>query len=508
MARSLWHLTALHKVEPFHASKDRAVPDPWPRRVVAVLLAILVLRLISLWANSTELFFDEAQYWVWGKEPALGYFSKPPVLGWIIGLVTAICGDSEFCVRVASPILHTATAVVIFLLGGRLFDSRTGFWSAVVYATLPAVSLSATVISTDVPLLFFWSVALYAFVRFEESNDPRWAVALGVALGAGLMSKYAMAYFLPCALIYALAVRERPHVLLRPTFWLAIAIGGLILLPNLYWNLQNGFVTASHTGDNIGWDGRLHFARLAEFLGSQFAVVGPVLFAIYLVAIFRLVREGMNRQQVFLLAFSVPVLVLISFQAVLSKAYANWAALTYVGATILVTDLMVNRIPMWWHRLSLSINLFVFAVVATAVAFSKPGQLPLPDDLRPFDRMHGSIEIAEAVRGHYADDRYPVVLVDNRRMAALMTYYLRDLPATVMAWREDTVPQDHFQMTRAYQDDPKGPVLFLTNRRNPHEIIAAFGDAELLGEATPRAGEIGQIWFYGLRGYAGDGQSR
>ena len=49
------------------------------------------------------------------------------------------------------------------------------------------------------------------------------------------------------------------------------------------------------------------------------------------------------------MCFSVPVLALIVFQALMSKAYANWAALTYVAATVLVTDLMINRIPEWWH---------------------------------------------------------------------------------------------------------------------------------------------------------------
>ncbi|MCB1460735.1 MAG: glycosyltransferase family 39 protein, partial [Nitratireductor sp.] len=68
----------------------------WQRLAIIVLGAILAARIVSLWFNNTELFFDEAQYWAWGKEPAFGYFSKPPLLAWIIGLVTAIFGNSEF----------------------------------------------------------------------------------------------------------------------------------------------------------------------------------------------------------------------------------------------------------------------------------------------------------------------------------------------------------------------------------------------------------------------------
>ena len=221
-------LTTIRHIEGAPSRKQETAHGLWLRRTLLVLGVILAVRLVSLWFNNTELFFDEAQYWVWGKAPAFGYFSKPPVLAWIIGAVTGLFGNSEFAVRLASPILHTATALTIFFIARKLFDGRTGFWSALVYATLPAVSLSATLISTDVPLLFFWAW------RFSPSSISRRTTAsagrslLGLALGAGLMSKYAMIYFLPCAVIYALLVSERPHVLKRRGFWLALAIGGLL----------------------------------------------------------------------------------------------------------------------------------------------------------------------------------------------------------------------------------------------------------------------------------------
>jgi len=502
-------LTDLDDIPPVpRPGARRAAGDPWARRAALAILAILFVRLVSLWFNTTELFFDEAQYWVWAKEPALGYFSKPPMLAWIIGAVTSVCGDGAFCIRLFSPFMHAGTAVLVYLIAARLFDTRTGFWAALIYLTLPAVSLSATLASTDVPLLFFWAAALLIFLHFEARPTVAAAIGLGVAIGAGMLSKYAMVYFLPCVLLYSFAVRERPHVLARPLFWLAMAVAALVFAPNVVWNLQNAFATVGHTGENIGWDGRLHFASLAEFFGSQFGVFGPVLFAIYLVAIFRLVREGMNRAQLFLLCFSVPVLAIILVQALMSKAYANWAALTYVAATVLVADLMVNRIPFWWNRLSLGLHFFAFAVVAVSVTFSRPGQLPLPPESQPFNRMHGSTEIAGALKAQAASGGYAVVMVDNRRMAALMAYYLRDLSVPIVTWRRENAPNDHFEMTRAYQDKPSEPVLYVTNRRNPHEIVSAFGDAELLGDYSPGVGEIEKVWFYALRGYAGPAASR
>ncbi|MEM7463404.1 MAG: glycosyltransferase family 39 protein [Pseudomonadota bacterium] len=478
-------------------------PDSvWWRRTLQVVGLILLLRLISLWFNSTELFFDEAQYWDWGKEPAFGYFSKPPMLGWIIGLFTSVCGDGEFCVRLASPILHTCTALLLYKIAERMFDPRTAFWSALLYITLPAVTLSSTLISTDVPLLFFWSLALLALLRLESDDQLSDAVLLGIALGAGLMSKYAMIYFVPCTILYCLLVPERPHLLMRRNFWIAMLVAFICVLPNIIWNMQNQFITASHTGENIGWgSGFPHFKAFAEFFFSQFGVFGPITFGIFLAAAVRLPVEGMTRAQRFLLCFSVPVIAIICFQALMSKAYANWAAVTYIAATVLVADLMVNTIPEFWRRLTLPIHLGVFAVIAIAVMFSRPGQIPLPEDIRPFDRMQGAREISEEAANRISAGDYAVILTDDRRLSALMNYYLRDFDIPKRAWQSRDVPRDHFELVRPYKADPISPVFFITDNHNPARIIGNFADAELLGQVDPSAGETDSVWYYALKGY-------
>src|SRR6202008_3287010 len=80
----------------------------WFSVLLTGLAALLCVRLFALATNGTDLFFDEAQYWAWSQDPALGYFSKPPLIAWIIGAATTACGAEEACVRLPSPLLHTA----------------------------------------------------------------------------------------------------------------------------------------------------------------------------------------------------------------------------------------------------------------------------------------------------------------------------------------------------------------------------------------------------------------
>ena len=254
---------------------------------------LLVFRLLALYHAKTDIFFDEAQYWLWSRDLAFGYFSKPPLIAWIIRLATEICGDAEWCVRAPSPILYTVSSIFVFLAGRALFGARVGFWSAVVFATLPGTSVSSLLISTDVPLIVCWTIALYAWIKLVETQRTSFALLVGAAIGVGLLAKYAAIYFFLCIAVDAWT-DKRARQALGQGRWLAI--GGLALAlvaPNLIWNASHGFATFSHTAERAGWETLpINIGFVAEFLGTQFAVFGPILFATLLV----LCRARLARQ--------------------------------------------------------------------------------------------------------------------------------------------------------------------------------------------------------------------
>ncbi|MEM9329806.1 MAG: glycosyltransferase family 39 protein [Pseudomonadota bacterium] len=477
--------------------------ESYSKQLLLCLGAIFLIRLVSLWFNNSELFFDEAQYWFWAQELEFGYFSKPPLLAWLIDTTTNLCGsETPFCVRLSSPILHIATAVMIFLTAKHLFDPRTAFWASLIYATLPAVSLSSTIVSTDVPLLFCWSIALYAYVCLRQERNVFLILLLGLAIGFGLNAKYAMIYFIGCAILHAFVERHDYVPARKWEFWIAVGLGAAMLVPNILWNVEHGFVTVSHTGENIGWAGlTFNWSGFAEFFGSQFGVFGPILFGIFIATVVRMLKDSLSPQHRLLVVFSVPILAIILFQALMSKAYANWAATTYVAASILVAEIMVNRISLGWLRTSMGIHAVVFLSLALAVCFAAPGQLVLPGNLEPFKRTQGATLIAGEAEKLLDAYEYNGLITTDRKLSALMQYNLRDREESIHAWRAGDVPTDHFQLKVPFQESIRDPVLVMSRTDNMAAFSAGFTKAISLGHREIPAGEIGRIYFFRFEGH-------
>ena len=372
---------------------------PWTAILIAGLAALLCVRLAALYWNATDLFFDEAQYWAWSEQPAFGYFSKPPLVAWLIRVATEACGPGEACVRLPSPFLHTLTAVAVFFLGRRLYDARVGALSALAFATLPGVSLSAGLISTDVPLLTCWAIALVGFAALFQTDRLWPALVLGLAFGIGLNAKYAMAWFIMCAAVYLLLTPERRGVLRDYRLWLALALGLLLIVPNLAWNYaQQLRHLHAHGGERQLRQARsFNPLKVLEFIGSQFGVFGPILFGAYLVIAWRASKQRLPEPDRYLLAFSAPILIVITLEAFISRAHANWAAPAYVAGAVLVIATMVRDGAWSWLKASFAVN--VALLLLLALGTTTAGRLPNPVGPDPFARTLGWHDVGAGDRG-------------------------------------------------------------------------------------------------------------
>ncbi|NHK28584.1 phospholipid carrier-dependent glycosyltransferase [Parvularcula flava] len=415
-----------------------------------LLVAVTLIRIGGLAISNLNLGPDEAQYWWWSRNFEFGYFSKPPFIAWMIGTTTAIFGNGEMAVRLSSPLAGAITGWFVFLTARRLYDERTALWAGVVWISIPILHLGSSIISTDTPLLMFWSIGLFAFARLSDTKSPLDGALMGAAIGFGMLSKYAMIYF-PLGLAIAFAVSPRARQALKPVpLLIAAALAVLIFLPNVLWNAANDFQTLEHTQANAGWGGNLfHPDELAEFFFSQFFVVGPVLFGFLLFGLATLKRRLSAEHRgadLMLLGLGLPPLLIIIFQATISGANANWAMAAYPALIILVTAWMIRsgrrRLLIGSTAFNAGIGIIALFFVAN---FAIVDALGLSNAIKRVRDWPDQVAEIEA----YAQG-YPVVVVDDRELMGNILYYMRDSGIPVKSLDYNRRVEHHYEAFDKY----------------------------------------------------------
>ncbi|MPZ40542.1 MAG: phospholipid carrier-dependent glycosyltransferase [Rhizobiales bacterium] len=454
-----------------------------------ILVAVTVVRLIGLAYSNVDLFFDESQYWAWSRELAFGYFSKPPLLAWVIAGAEAVCGSGEACIRAPAPILYLGTCLVSYAIARTMYDETTAFWAAILLGLSGSVAFSSRIISTDVPLLFFWAVALLSYVKLLQGGDWRWGLLLGVSFGLGMLAKYAMIYFVLGVIGAALIDRDARALLRSPLLWLAAAIGVAFILPNVIWNAQNGFVTLTHTGHNIGGGGvRFNPLLGLEFLASQFAVFGPVTFAVFLIVLVRMAKPEVGRADRLMLCFAIPTLVLVTATAFVTRANANWAAPAFISANVLVAAVLVRHAA--WRWIALSIVIGIIAQVALLAGDANARRLSVSWLAKPdvYARTMGWRSLGEEVGKVAHQTGARTIVGEQRDTVASLIYYQRDSGRTVLSWPSSTIPNHHFDLTRRMTGTAPEPVLFVSYGGTTERLARYYRNVEPLGQVVARVG--------------------
>jgi 4-amino-4-deoxy-L-arabinose transferase-like glycosyltransferase len=423
---------------------------------------------------------------VWAQSPAFGYFSKPPMVAWAIAATTRLLGDAPAIVRLAAPLAHVATAFVVYLLARRLYGARVGFWAGAVFATLPGVFFSAMIISTDALLLPFWALALLTFERATATGGRGYWGLVGIAIGLGLLAKYAMAYFVLCAVIYVVWNPDA-RASLKGWRWIWAVVPAIgIFAPNLAWNAAHRWASFSHTAANANLGGRLFNAgELGEFAASQLAVFGPLTALAFLVALAGAVRDARPQTRL-LVSFSAPVLALMLGQAFLSRAHANWAATAYVAATILAVAWLVEGRRRRWLAATTGIHVALGAIFLAIVAIGAVPGLAPSAKRDPFKALRGWDRLAEAVKA--AEDAHPgaIVVADEREHLVQLMYLRRPEGLGFRKWNPGGGVHDHFDLFAGLESDV-GRDLILVSQAEEGAPFAPYGERLVqLGQVETR----------------------
>jgi hypothetical protein len=243
-----------------------------PKTETALLLAIAAsITLLHLLTNGRYGFHrDELQFLSDARHMDWGFVAYPPLTPFVEHISLGIFGLSLVGLRLFSVIAQATAIVVTGLMARELGGARLSQGTAALAVALSPLPLfEGTEFQYTTFDYLWWVLIAYFTIRLLSTDNPSWWLAIGAAVGLGLLTKYSIVFFIAGILGGVVLTRAR-RFLLSGWFWAGIALALLICLPNFLWQVRHDFISYHflqhiHTRD-VGE------GRAEGFLRGQFLI--------------------------------------------------------------------------------------------------------------------------------------------------------------------------------------------------------------------------------------------
>jgi 4-amino-4-deoxy-L-arabinose transferase-like glycosyltransferase len=428
---------------------------PWPFHLAA-LFAIVAVAGLRVWfllsETSLSLSTDEAHYWDWSRHLDYCYYSKGPLVAWLIRASCWLCGaDTMPAVRFPAVICSALTQLGIYLLIYRIFrDARFACFSIVAAQTLPFLHVGGLLMTIDAPFVLAWTWAILVahtilFSANTNGNYLGWWSVLGVIVAVGVLAKHNMALFVPSLSLFLLLSTQHRRELLRPGFWLMTLIGAVVGGgPILWWNSQHGWVTFLHVGTQAGFQSdtaTLRWFGPLEFIGMQAGLLLGFWFVLMVLGLVRAVRQWRQgtaeAKMLFLVAMALPVLLICFFFSFKVRIEPNWPITSYVTGLVLAAWELRDKIDLpIWRRMAIAfcaIGLFLSMLIHFSEWLYPIHQKLMPEvSVRKWDatsRLKGWPTLAADVQElSNRQSQSPMILGTNWSLTGALAFHLPGRP--------------------------------------------------------------------------------
>ena len=390
---------------------------------LAAVVALTAWRLFL--AATLQLHPDEAYYWLWAKHLEWAYFDHAPMVAYFIRLGT-VFSDAELWVRMSGVAASLGVSAVIWRLALQLFANESvAAGSVILFNTFPLTVLGLLIVTPDVPLFLFGSLAVLLFWQAASGQQPwRWYV-LGLVFGLALLSKYTAVLMAPCFLLYLLLTDERRWLkTVHP--YAGFMLGLACFAPVLWWNHAHDWVSFTFQARNGLGSQEWALDKVVEFLSGQAFFSSPFIWCAGMcAALSAAVRK--DKRLLFLVTTSVPIILFFAASSLRKTAYPNWASFAYVSFSIWATYFLLSaggrlRRAVWTASLLISLGLSL-----AITSHARFGVLPLERvspgaaDADASNQVHGWRELVQELQARYPDRTAVVTL--SHQLSALIMYY-------------------------------------------------------------------------------------
>ncbi|MBR3628623.1 MAG: glycosyltransferase family 39 protein [Elusimicrobia bacterium] len=389
------------------------------------IIFVFVSVLWKLFMSSVPLHSDEAYYWLWSKSLDLSYYDHAPMVAYFIKLTTLFC-NNEIAVRFSSIIVTIILSFLLWKLVIRLFNNEAmASASIVILHCMPILFTASIIITPDTPVFLFLSLATYYVWKLIETKNVNYWYLIGLFFGLSMLSKYTACLFIMSLFIY-IVLDKKIYWFKNYQLYIGILISVICFLPVIYWNWQHDWASFSYQiGHGLSNDG-IRFNYIFEYLGTQAGVFNIILFfPILYIGIKYLFSK--NTKNIFLAAFSVPVILFYVFTALKRLPGGNWPIPAYFTFSIIAAKYFIEggKIKQRLVAGALIFNLVVSVIIGLHAKYTILPLDKISNDTAIADAtnyFHGYKELAEKL----LNDGYEFVVTPEHQLSSSIAYYTKN----------------------------------------------------------------------------------
>ena len=329
----------------------------FPKKLYLLAFVSLLLRIFI--ACFLELGNDEVYYVKYIEFLDFAYFDHPALFAWLGNISTlSLHYNSEFFIRLFPLIFGFLNTFVIYKITEKISNANAAFFSSILYnASIYASIISGIFFMPDFALSFFALCFLYFSLQSIIQNQPKILLLSSIFLALALASKYQAAMFGFGLMIFILW--KRKNWLRSKYIYIAFIIIFLGIIPTLYWNFQNDFISFRFHSGRI--EKSFEIDNILRELFGQIFYNNPISWFLYIVLFIKIFREKLwkNDVVIFLLLCSLPLIFIAFYLSFSTETFPHWSGISYYSLMILTSIYL----PKKYQKIPFFALIFTFFVM-------------------------------------------------------------------------------------------------------------------------------------------------
>ncbi len=314
-------------------------PAQYQKKVWILVAITLIVKIIL--SFFIELGNDEVYYYTYAVQPDWNHFDHPPMVGWLIRCTTLnMHWVTTLSMRLGAIISSALATLVIFETGVILKNERAGYLSALLYSLSIYTSIIVGLfILPDSPQLLFFTLSIYLMVKLVRQptffNLLHW-VLLGLFIGLATLSKVHGLFL--WAGLGAFLLFHQIRSLKQPALYLAILVTLICIVPIVYWNIQNDFITYRYHSSRVVAAG-IHWDDFFQQIIGEILYQNPLVYISILVPLLHFKKLIRNYEQKgalqLLLWISLPLIFTFWILSLFNSTLPHWSGPGFIGLILI-----------------------------------------------------------------------------------------------------------------------------------------------------------------------------